>query len=551
MDSQYTVFTRKWRPQTFDDIIGQDQVVISLKRAIELNRIMHAYLFSGPRGVGKTTTARVFAKALNCEKGPIITPCNKCVNCNEIKDGVSLDVIEIDGASNRGIEKIRELREHVGYVAARGKYKIYIIDEVHMLTTEAFNALLKTLEEPPKHVIFIFATTNPQALPQTILSRCQHFKFKRMPVNIIISNLQMIAKNEKIEYEEQALYIIARAADGALRDAQRSFDQAITYAGGKKITASMASEMLGEIEIDLVNSIVEAIIEKDMKKALGTIENIFDSDYDLKNFIKIFIETIRNLLMIKTVDTKDILMLGDEEYKFLVKLSAGIDKKYILYILQKSFDIEQLIIKSYLPDIALEAFIIDIILRQEDNNTQISENVSENGQKTSLKKVFAETQNKEEAKTELPANKEAEAVNAPILIDEIEEQANIQQLTKEIIEKRWENVMERAKNKKEDEDFIHALTTAGIVSYEEPTLFMIGDTNLSAEFLKKNMEKIKIILRQEFKKEIKIVIYEKEEYKNRYKLKKEITEEEAKNHPVIRKLSKIFDISSVEIKKTK
>jgi DNA polymerase-3 subunit gamma/tau len=179
MSEDYLVFTRKWRPQNFDQILGQDQVVIPIKRAIEINRVMQAYLFSGPRGVGKTTIARVLAKAVNCEKGPTLDPCNTCDICKEITAGNSLDVIEIDGASNNGVESIRELREQVGFAAAKGRKKIYIIDEVHMLSTSAFNALLKTLEEPPSHVIFVFATTDPQNIPQTILSRCQHFRFKR------------------------------------------------------------------------------------------------------------------------------------------------------------------------------------------------------------------------------------------------------------------------------------------------------------------------------------------------------------------------------------
>jgi len=545
MDNQYTVFTRKWRPQTFDDIIGQEQVVLSLKRAIELNRIMHAYLFSGPRGVGKTTTARVFAKALNCEKGPIVTPCNQCTNCNEIRDGVSLDVIEIDGASNRGIEKIRELREHVGYVAARAKYKIYIIDEVHMLTTEAFNALLKTLEEPPKHVIFIFATTNPQALPQTILSRCQHFKFRRMPVGTTVANLQMIAKNEKVEYEEQALYTIARASDGALRDAQRIFDQAITYAGGKKITEAMASEMLGEIEIDLVNNIVEAVVLGNIKNAFGFVEKVIESDYDLKNFMKVFIETLRNLLLIKTIDTKDILTLGEEEYKYLKNLSAGLDKKQILYMLQKSFETEQLISKSFMPDIALESFIIDIVM----NNGQ---RTADEAPLPALAQKPPEKNPAAAKKADAPAEEKPAVIGgAPILIDEIQEEAKILQMTKDIIEKRWENIVDRTRGKGEGEDFVSALETAVIAAYEEPTLFLVGENNLSAEFMKKNTEKIKAVLKQEFKKDIKVIVYEKEEYQNRYKLKKEVTEEDAKNNPMIKKLSKLFDVSSVEIRKTK
>lgn len=268
MENKYMVFTRKWRPKTFEEIIGQDQVIIPLKRAIEINRIMQAYLFSGPRGTGKTTTARIFAKALNCVKGPTVNPCNKCDICNEISDGSSLDVIEIDGASNRGIDEIRQLRESVGFGAAKGKYKIYIIDEVHMLTKEAFNALLKTLEEPPQHVIFIFATTDPQQIPQTILSRCQQFKFKKLTQKLIYENLKFIAKNENIEVDDNAIAIIAKSVDGALRDAQRIFDQSITYAKNEKVTEEIVRNLLGAIKIDMLKNVFKSEILKKPEDAL-------------------------------------------------------------------------------------------------------------------------------------------------------------------------------------------------------------------------------------------------------------------------------------------
>src|SRR5437868_3283979 len=229
----YEVFARKYRPQTFDDLVGQTHVSRTLKNAVTQNRLAHAYLFVGPRGVGKTSTARILAKSLNCIQGPTVTPCGVCDNCREIAAGNSLDVIEIDGASNNSVEDVRELRDNVRYAPAKGRYKIYLIDEVHMLSSAAFNALLKTLEEPPAHVKFIFATTEPQKVLPTILSRCQRFDLHRIPTNLIADHLQFISKKEKVKLAPAAAHAIARGADGGLRDAESMLDQLVAFCGEK------------------------------------------------------------------------------------------------------------------------------------------------------------------------------------------------------------------------------------------------------------------------------------------------------------------------------
>src|SRR6266404_4832404 len=237
----YEVFARKYRPQTFDDLVGQPHVSRTLKNAVAQNRLAHAYLFVGPRGVGKTSTARILAKSLNCIKGPTITPCGVCDNCREIAGGNSLDVIEIDGASNNSVEDVRQLRENVRYAPAKGRYKIYLIDEVHMLSSAAFNALLKTLEEPPEHVKFIFATTEPQKVLPTILSRCQRFDLHRIPANLIAQHLQFIAGKEKITLAPAAAHAIAKVADGGLRDAESMLDQLVAFCGEQVSEADVLS----------------------------------------------------------------------------------------------------------------------------------------------------------------------------------------------------------------------------------------------------------------------------------------------------------------------
>jgi DNA polymerase-3 subunit gamma/tau len=256
----YEVLARKWRPQVFQDVIGQEHITQTLINAIKTDRLAHAYLFGGPRGVGKTSVARILAKAINCEKGEPGVPCNRCQSCAEITDGASVDVQEIDGASNRGIDEIRELRQNIKYMPSASQYRIYIIDEVHMLTLPAFNALLKTLEEPPAHVKFIFATTEAHKVPMTILSRCQRFDFKRIPVAQIIGQLEKISAEEDIEIGKSGLAMIAREAEGSMRDAESLLDQVVSFTG-PKVEDRHIIEILGVIDRDVILNAVRAIIE--------------------------------------------------------------------------------------------------------------------------------------------------------------------------------------------------------------------------------------------------------------------------------------------------
>lgn len=293
----YLVLARKHRPQTFKDVIGQEHITDLLKKGIETNRVAHAYLFSGPRGIGKTTCARILAMCLNCEGGPLANPPADSSICREIAEGRSFDVLEIDGASNRGIDEVRALRENVKFAPAQGRYKIYIVDEVHMLTTEAFNALLKTLEEPPEHVKFIFATTEPNKVPATIISRCQRFDFKRIPVNLIVSGLKEVSRKEKYNIDENALFSIAKAAQGSLRDALSILDQLSAFSG-EGIKEEDVYSMLGLVEVQLLFKLVDEIAAKNCVDALKTLDEIIDKGKDIKQLVKDLTEHFRHLMVI-------------------------------------------------------------------------------------------------------------------------------------------------------------------------------------------------------------------------------------------------------------
>ena len=292
----YQVIARRWRPKSFDEVVGQRHVVETLKRAIEKERILHAYLFSGPRGVGKTSMARIFAKALNCEKGPTPTPCCECEACVEIDRGTFVDVVEMDAASNRGIDEIRELREKVRYASVKGRYKVYIIDEVHMLTEQAFNALLKTLEEPPPGVVFVFATTEPRRIPQTILSRCVRFDFKPLTQEEAVEILARICEKEGVSFERDALEVIAKSSGGSLRDAEMLLEQAILFTDGD-IKRDKVYDILGLVDVIAVENFVSALLKRDVERALSVFKSeVLVRGYDVGGFLSSLLDYLRDRL---------------------------------------------------------------------------------------------------------------------------------------------------------------------------------------------------------------------------------------------------------------
>lgn len=356
---KYQSLYRKWRPQIFEDIVGQKHITQTLMNAISLNRISHAYIFSGPRGVGKTTTARILAKSLNCKKGPTIHPCNRCENCIRITEGYSMDVIEIDGASNRGIDDIRDLRNKVKFAPAEGKYKVYIIDEVHMLTTEAFNALLKTLEEPPSHVIFVFATTAPHKIPKTILSRCQWFNFRRIPIQDILNKLKMISKDEELNIDDESLNAIARFSTGSMRDAESALDQVIAYCG-KKIDLQSVRDVLGIIDNDIFYKLMEAIIKNKPVRGIEIINRVSDSGGDPSQFVKNLMEYVHNLSLVKYCTREAVGFRGifAEDRERLLKQSSLIETEKLFAIIDYLAEVERKMIYTHHPWVLLEMLVI-------------------------------------------------------------------------------------------------------------------------------------------------------------------------------------------------
>ncbi len=292
----YRVFARKYRPQTFDEVVGQDHITRTLQNGVSANRLAQAYLFVGPRGIGKTSTARILAKALNCVNGPTTTPCGICDACKEIADGRSLDVVEIDGASNNSVDNIRDLRDNAAYAPARGPYKIYLIDEVHMLTTAAFNALLKTLEEPPPHVKFIFATTEAQKLPATITSRCQRFDLRRIPADLIAKHLAFIAKSEAIALDPAAAAAIARGAEGGLRDAESMLDQMVAFCG-EKISADDVMDVFGFTSLETVTGLAGSLFLRDAGAVLAIVAAQSEAGKDLSRLTAELVAHLRDLLV--------------------------------------------------------------------------------------------------------------------------------------------------------------------------------------------------------------------------------------------------------------
>ncbi|MBE8162623.1 MAG: DNA polymerase III subunit gamma/tau [Bdellovibrionaceae bacterium] len=360
----YEVIARKWRPLNFDQLLGQEHISQTLKNAITNKRLSHAFLFTGPRGTGKTSASRILAKTLRCENNSKLSkaePCNACDQCLKITAGQSLDVLEIDGASNNGVDAIREIRETIKYMPSSGTYKLYIIDEVHMLSNSAFNALLKTLEEPPPHVIFILATTEVQKIPDTVLSRCQRFDFRRISISVISQHLENICKQENITPDKQSLFLIAKHGEGSMRDSQSLLDQVITFSG-KTLSLEKSIQILGLTPRELLNLSLEVFVTAEVEKSKSLIENLSQSSVDPKVFLGELIEEIRHLLLIKTCpsNVENLIPLSVNDQEHLSGVAKKLSHKQIYFLFKEALNAYEDCSKMPDPFMILEFFLLKL-----------------------------------------------------------------------------------------------------------------------------------------------------------------------------------------------
>ncbi len=358
----YLALARKYRPQKFSELIGQPHITRTLQNSIKMDKIYQSIIFSGMKGVGKTSTARIFAKALNCEHGPAEEPCNKCEICKEITEDRSPDYIEIDGASNNGVEEVRKLKENVNYRPQKNRYRVIVIDEVHMLSNNAWNALLKIIEEPPEHTIFIMATTDFHKIPATIVSRCQHFEFRAIPYEVITDVLKNISKKEEISISDYSLYLISKAAEGSLRDAKKLLDQAIAISGGN-VKDKEVIEILGIIEEDIFISLTKSFLNNDKEMILKEIENLIQKGVDLRYFYSEYLKFFRDLLILKSLDNIDYLYsLNPENIENLQEILKNISEIDLIRYFNALKDMEMMIKHTDNPRIILEFMFIKLTL---------------------------------------------------------------------------------------------------------------------------------------------------------------------------------------------
>lgn len=529
----YLVLARKWRPQTFEDLVGQEPISRILKNAITQNKVAHAYIFSGPRGVGKTTTARILAKTLNCLSGPTPDPCGKCPSCTAISDGSSMDVSEIDGASNTGVDNIRDLRERVRYAPSGGRYKIYIIDEAHMLSTSAFNALLKTLEEPPPHVIFVLATTEPKKIPSTVLSRCQHLPFRRIPGQKIKERLKFICNADSIKAEDSALEMIARAADGSMRDSLTILDQIASFS--EDITVSEIKNLLGLTDVETLSKLSEAVIEGDRKSIISIISELTNTGTDLKAFTKDLLQFIRNLLIAKIAgDTEDIMDLSEEELSAITDLKGKTTEEHTALILSELIKTEPGIKSAFYPRIALEMILIRLSLLS--HLTSINEAlriVSGHQPAVSSQEIKSQKSENKVKETEKRGIGEPEAkiTHSPI-----------HPFTHSPIQEIWYAVLEKID---ETNHPLYSKLNEGSVSFGDGEIKIVfnGGLSVHAESVKENIPFIKKLLRDLSGKDISINI---ETAKTKSVTKKDL-KEKALNNQIVKEALELFEGRIVDV----
>lgn len=504
----YIVLARKYRPQTFAEVYAQEHITAILQNAITSNRIPHAYLFNGPRGVGKTSLARILAKSLNCVEGPTVTPCNKCHNCLEITASTSNDVIEIDGASNNSVDDIRELQSELMYAPSASKYKVYIIDEVHMLSKSAFNALLKTLEEPPENVIFIFATTEPHKVLPTIISRCQRYDFKRIPVESIVKRIQDIVQQENVRIDNDSIYLIARKADGGMRDALSLMDQVLSYCMNE-VTVDKVREIFGLLPSQVFYKILKGIHEHDPRAVIEYLHGIFEQGTELQELINNLLEFIRVALLRKLgLAPTDI---NPDEFPIYDEIAALFGQNDLLYIMSCLIQTKADIRTSSNPQLILEVVMIKLCkLEEMDELSQILAKLDKikfaapvsNPQVAAPGTPKVQTQPYQAEKTAIPRGTIQAPAPAPIEFDEPGHTTLDYCL--ENMQTNWNRLVSRLKKHSNMGGVTLAQAKLLEVTDTQVTIMVDGSTALNT--LQKNGEHIQTIIKELFDRKVKVEI---------------------------------------------
>ena len=533
---EFQVSARKWRPQKFSELIGQEHIVRTLRNAIELGKISHAYLFSGTRGVGKTTTARILAKALNCEQQKDNNPCGICISCIEITKGNNLDVQEFDGASNRGIDEIRELREAVKYPPNKGKYRIYIIDEVHMLTREAFNALLKTLEEPPSHVIFIMATTDAHKVPPTILSRTQRFDFKHISINDISNYLTKILKDENIQFDLQGLHLIAQKASGSLRDALSLIDQIIAYAKDI-LDIKTIRDVLGIIKENTFLDIVKNLEQKNNQGVIKQLTTIINEGYSISDFIAGFNGYLRNCMIIKTGEQEGI-NISDESARWVV--SCRFSTSDFLRMLDLSLQFESNLKFIQQQQISLESLFIKLSMM--DSSVDIAKMLQNNTENSAIKKeTIAITDQLNSEIKEKPMEHQSipkKSVTQPVVSVVSKTQSEqSEEITFEDIKNSWSDITSRLETT--NSKTAHFIEEAKLNDFDGKQLIiaMTNNHRFHIKTLEKDIDNIESVIKEKLKQKIKVKFIIKDKSNNDIENKKN----ENSEHPLFMKALEKFD----------
>lgn len=525
----YIVLARKWRPQGFEDLIGQENIVKTLKNALSHEKIVHAYLFSGPRGIGKTSSARILAKSLNCGMTSDGDPCNKCQSCRSITEGASVDVFEIDGASNTSVDSVRELRETVKYAPSGGRYKIYIIDEVHMLSVAAFNALLKTLEEPPPHVIFIFATTEPKKIPATILSRCQHHSFRRISRNEIKSHLKKIIDSEKINIKDTALEMIAKAADGSMRDALTLLDQASSFSN--EISEKELQSLLGLPESDIIANLSRTILTGDISNTFTIIKELTDRGSDLRQLTRELVEYFRNIAVVKiTGNAEELLEFTQDEVQTLRDHSLNAPIEQLTLLLSELLRLESEVRNAANPRYVLELGILRMsFIKGMTSVESILKMIGNTKTHGDIRSQSSREPNPSEKKTESSIHSDKD------LKQDIKDKDEV-----------WQLLLEKVDS--EDHLLACKLSEAKVldINTKELSIGFNGGMSVLADSIKKGNSIIKPILKQVSGHNLKLKILSLPHKKSQKNIKE--IKEEVFSEPLVKDAMKRFNSSLVKVK---